>query len=234
MAWLRAQWFWPFAMVPCLFAMQQAAEGVVWLGLLQPNEMLVTVGSGVFLFFAIAFWPTWFSLAATLVESNPRKRTVLTIWTIVSTVWFFAIYLPLLGVYGPPAAQIVERSVRYEYADTGGLWPSSLALWIQRGAYALSSALPILICSANRLLRVPLVLSLVSFIVSAVLYDHAFTSVWCFWSALVSGLLAWSVSWAPAQPPGTPAVEFVVTSSARPAVLVGSGAGELQPRSRND
>lgn len=50
----RAPWFWPYAIVPCLFAVQQFAEGVVWIGLHHENKTLIENGSAVYLFL---HWP---------------------------------------------------------------------------------------------------------------------------------------------------------------------------------
>src|SRR5262249_52495325 len=79
-AYRRAPWFWPLAIVPCLFGVQQASEGLVWMGLHRRADGLVQVAAGVYLFFALAFWPTWFSVAASAMESKPGRRRFLALW----------------------------------------------------------------------------------------------------------------------------------------------------------
>ena len=197
----RALWIWPFALVPCLFGVQQASEGLVWVGLHRQAAGLVQVSAGVYLFFALAFWPTWFSVAATLIESHPVRRRFLAVWAASSTGWFFVIFLPLVGEFGPPTVREVHHSIRYEYADTGGRWQEPLELWVQRLLYILTAGVPLVTTSARKLLLIPLGSSLLSAVVAACLFDHAFTSVWCLWSAVASAGLVYAVAIAPEKPP---------------------------------
>lgn len=188
-------------MVPCLFGIQQASEGLVWVGLDRQAARLVQVSAGVYLFFALAFWPTWFSVAASLIEPEPGRRRFLAVWAALSTMWFLVVFLPLLGEFGPPTAREVHHSIRYEYADAGGRWQEPLGRWVQRLLYFLTAAVPLLTTSARRLLLIPVGLSVLSAVVAACLFDQAFTSVWCLWSAVASVTLMYAVSIAPKEPP---------------------------------
>jgi hypothetical protein len=196
----RAPWFRPLAVVPCLFGAQQVAEGLVWVGLHRRAPGLVQVSAGVYLFFALAFWPTWFSVAALLIEPEPGRRRFLAVWAALSTAWFVVVFLPLLGDFGPPGAREVNHSIRYDYADAGGRWQEPLGRWAQRLLYCLTSAVPLLATSARRLLLVPVGSSVLSAAVAACLFDYAFTSVWCLWSAVASLALMHAVSIAPPRP----------------------------------
>ena len=46
---------WPLALVPCVFGLQQACEGVVWLGLESGDDRLTRPAARAYLFFALAF-----------------------------------------------------------------------------------------------------------------------------------------------------------------------------------
>lgn len=197
----RAPWLRPLAIVPCLFGVQQASEGLVWVGLHHNATGLVEISAGVFLFFALAFWPIWFSVAMFLIESEPRRRKFLLVWAMLSTAWLVVIFLPLLGEYAPPHAEVVHHSIHYKYADLGGRWQSPLGLWVQRLLYILTVTVPVFTSSAKRLMLPPLGLSILSAIVTVCLFDYAFTSVWCLWSALVSLWLIHAISTAPKEPP---------------------------------
>jgi hypothetical protein len=200
----RAPWLWPLAIVPCLFGVQQASEGLVWVGLRGRSDRLVQVSARVYLFFALAFWPTWFSVAASRIESEPGRRRFLTAWAALSTSWFFVIYLPMVWGNSPPSVCEVCHSIRYEYADAGGMWQEPPGRWVQRLLYVLTASVPLLLSSARRLLLAPVALSVLSAVLAACLFDYAFTSVWCLWSAAVSVSLIYVVSTAPKCCPGGP------------------------------
>ena len=61
------------AVVPLIFGIQQLSEGFVWHAL-DHDPQSVRSWSLVFLFFALAFWPLWFSVVGALMESQPRRR----------------------------------------------------------------------------------------------------------------------------------------------------------------
>jgi len=196
----RARWFWPLAVVPCFFGVQQASEGFVWVGFDRDDSRLVLTAATIYLFFAVAFWPTWFSVSAALIEPSDWKRRWLFLWAALSTGWFFAVYLPMLKSLEATTVHVVGHSVRYETTDPGVAALDSVDVWMQRLLYALTVALPILAASPRKVLFVPVSLSLVSGVVAAILFDYAFTSVWCLWCAFVSATLVYSVMTAPSNP----------------------------------
>jgi hypothetical protein len=193
----KAPWFWPLAVVPCLFGVQQASEGLVWLGLDRKDGRLVLVSAKVYLFFALAFWPTWFSLSAALIEPTTRMRAILAGWTALSTVWFFVAFLPAVAQLDLTAVRVAHHSIRYEAPDTGAPALQPLEPSAQRSLYALTAAVPLLATSVRRILLIPVGLTLVSGAAAEYLSEHAFTSVWCLWSALASVTLWYSVLVAP-------------------------------------
>ena len=86
----KSPWMWPFAVVPVLFGVQQCTEGFVWLGIHGEKPWLVEVASRVYLLFAIAFWPFWYSFAAWKTEVNPRQKGFLGFWMGLSLMWVLA------------------------------------------------------------------------------------------------------------------------------------------------
>lgn len=185
----RCPRLWPFAVVPCLFGIQQAVEGVAWVGL-QTGDQLTTVSAArLYLFFALAFWPVWFPLAAAISEPPNRLRKWLWAWTVVSTSWAAA-YLPVLSTGEGGNASICHYSIRYQYADSTLLLNTA---WAMRGLYLFTAATPLLLCSARRVLVLPVVLGTGSAVWAAVVYDHAYTSVWCLFSAVLSASILWTV-----------------------------------------
>jgi hypothetical protein len=176
--------YWAFALIPFAFAVQQTAEGVVWLGLRHGYTNLVPVASGVYLFFAFAWWPFWFPFAATIASTRPNARRWLAVIAGLSSSWFFLAYLPMLFDPQPRlAAEIAHHSIRYAYADDVIL--GGMARWPATALYALCTGGPLLLLGRRELV-VPVVLGIGSFVTAGLVYNHAYTSVWCFFAALLS------------------------------------------------
>jgi hypothetical protein len=182
----KARWFWPLAAVPGFFALQQASEGFVWIGLDRDDARVVESAARVYLFFAIAFWPTWFSVTAVLIEPSGIPRRFLGAWMVVSTLWFSAVYLPIGRHLTSSNVRVVHHSIRYETSDAGATSLKPLTVWGQRLLYAITSAVPLLVMSARKLTVIPVGSTVVTGAVAAYVYDAAFTSVWCLSAAAFS------------------------------------------------
>jgi hypothetical protein len=182
--------YWAFAVVPVGFAVQQAAEGVVWLALDHHDDGLMRAGSAVYLFFALAVWPVWFPLAAAAAEPDRARSRLLLVWAALATGWLWFAYLPVFdGAPASLAAEVAGHSLHYPHADAvvfaeGVRWPLT-------GLYVLCTAGPLLAMSRRREMWVPVVGGSAAVLVSGWAYAHAYTSVWCFFAALLSAYTAY-------------------------------------------
>ncbi len=184
----RVPRLWPLAAIPIFFGVQQACEGIVWISLRRGDLSMSRAASLAYLFFAVAFWPTWISLAAAVAEPAGLRKKMLSTWAILSLAWFWRMYLPLLTDSEGAEVHVVCDSIRYTYADTeqhAGL------RWLRRALYMATCCLPFAASSARRVLLVPVALSLAAAVVTVLVFDHAFTSVWCLFSAVLSISIAW-------------------------------------------
>lgn len=188
----KAPQLWPIAVVPIVFGIQQASEGLVWLAIQGGHSRLGTAAGLAYLFFAIAFWPVWFSTSAVMIEPQIGRRHFLSAWAVVSTGWFWLGYLPVLTDPNGAASYVYHHSIRYERVD--GFVHDPLLRWTLRVLYVLTSSIPLLVSSWRRVLMAPVLLGVGSAAVAALLYDHAFTSVWCLWSAVLSVAFAVSIA----------------------------------------
>ncbi|MDY3552499.1 DUF6629 family protein [Gemmata sp. JC717] len=186
---------WPLAVVPAVFGLQQACEGLVWLGLRYQDEGLKALAGRTYLFFALAFWPFWFSATAALIEPPGAWRRLLVAWAALSTGWFWFAYLPVLGDPAAAGACVCRHSIRYQYAD------ATAATCVRRVLYVLTAAVPLVLSSWRAALLPCVVLGVSSACVAAAVYDHAFTSVWCLFAAALSVSLARVVVTAPRRAP---------------------------------
>jgi hypothetical protein len=185
--WLAAQRvprLWPVAVVPAIFGVQQACEGFVWLGLHHDDVALRAVAGRAYLFFALAFWPFWFPAAAALMEPPGVRRRLLVAWALASSAWFWLACLPALSGSAGGECCVRFDSIRYDYAD--GYASDPLARWGLRVLYVATAAVPLLLSSWRGALFLPVVLAVISATVTVLLFDYAFTSVWCLFAAVLS------------------------------------------------
>jgi Family of unknown function (DUF6629) len=187
----------PLALVPIFFGLQQLSEGFVWLGLHDADTALTRPASLVFLFFALAFWPFWFPLITAVAETQPRKRVIFRWLTVISAVWFFVLYLPIItGPESVLTTRVAHHSIQYDY--------DGLAIYryiskpLLRVAYFMCVALPMLFGSES-LGKLPGLFFAVSAVISALVFSYAFVSVWCFFAALLSAYLCWMFYHLPAK-----------------------------------
>jgi len=171
-----------FAAIPLLFAAQQAAEGTVWLTIAGDHHTLNRVAVSVFLTIALVVWPTWLPFALRRIERSATRRRTLAALLVAGGV--VAVCAVLLMVSFPPFARIAGHSISYDYAGTGDA-PKHLLLLL---AYVVPTVAPFFASSLHmaRLLGSVLAASL---LVSVLVKRDALTSVWCFFAAVLSGLI---------------------------------------------
>jgi hypothetical protein len=177
----------PVALIPLAFSAQQIAEGFVWLGLNADDPAQTRAAALVFLFFATAFWPWWFSPMNAILERRPGRRVVFVVLTLVTSAWFWALFYPL--VVGPESllsVRVVHHSLQYSYPDHPVF--QYVPLSVLRVLYLLSIAGPMAL-GPNIFGRGPALLLLGSVVVAASVFEYAFISVWCFFAAVLTGYL---------------------------------------------
>jgi hypothetical protein len=186
-AWAKDPHLVPVALIPLAFAAQQIAEGFVWLGLTVDDPALTRPAALVFLFFATTFWPWWFSPMNAVLERRPARRLVFVALTLITSVWFWVLFYPL--VVGPESllsVKVVHHSIQYSYPDHPVF--RYVPLSVLRVLYLLSVAVPMAL-GPNIFGRGPALLLLGSVVVAATAFEYAFISVWCFFAAVLTGYL---------------------------------------------
>lgn len=177
----------PFAIMPIIFAAQQAIEGGIWLGLQHavsnPAQQALTTA---FMSLALALWPILTPSAAALIEEDQALRRIQILLAMVGV--GVAIYAGLDLLRHPYTAGIVGSSICYVNQRA---FPIPAA-----GAYLLVINLPLLISSNAAVRRFGLIIT-TGMIVSFAFYFVAFVSVWCFFAALASVALCSVIRRAP-------------------------------------
>jgi Family of unknown function (DUF6629) len=167
-----------FAATPLLFSMQQLCEGILWLTL--PNNafsFLSTIMIYSFLFFALIIWPVWIPTALFFIEKNKFSQKTLSLFIIIgsSIACYFLYSLATQG----SSAQIIKNHISYSF----------YLAFFHRGIMVLVYCIPTV--ASFFVASIPILkffgIALVgSIIITIIFWKFCFTSVWCFFAALLS------------------------------------------------
>lgn len=168
-----------FACIPLFFAIQQASEGIVWFGLNNQYDMLSSLGTSIYLFFAYFFWPVWIPLSMFLIENFLSRKKILFLLIMVGICFDIAVLL--LGCCSA-GAEIVGSHLQYTIP---GLEPYSIVLTT---LYCIATILPFFV--ASHYLFWIFGTSLAVALAGSYWYYYTYvTSIWCFFAALLSMLV---------------------------------------------
>lgn len=170
---------WPLAAMPLLFSAQQTVEGLLWLNLEQaPTSETTALLIKTFMVFALVFWPVYAPLAALAAEPD-RNRRILISLCLAAGVTVAAYYVTALAAL-PRTAVIQGAHIAYS-ADP------ELPFAI-RCLYPVATCLSLML-SSHRMVALGGGVIFLGSVVAYWMYWNAFTSVWCFFAAIASGLI---------------------------------------------
>lgn len=161
-----------FGAIPCLFGIQQIAEGFVWFS----NSFAAAF---VFLFFALVVWPIWVPLSVHIAEKNKKRKQIsgalLALGIVFSSV--FTAALIANGVIAQVAGCSIIYSVPSFFPGTPSLWGLLL--------YVCATVLPFFVFSLPGSSFIGFLL-IFSAVISWLIWYAYFTSIWCFFAAIIS------------------------------------------------
>lgn len=171
----------PLASVPVLLGLHQITEAFVWWGLQgHVAHSIERIALWIYLLFALVTLPSILTVAVGLVEPSPRRRKVIgafaAVAIAVSTVIVFAMFR------GSVRSTIQGHHIAYDIGvlrDGGRL--TALYVIATCGALFASSYRDLEVLGALNFVAVP---------VLAWLTLSGFISLWCFWAAIVSVVIA--------------------------------------------
>lgn len=175
----KSEWF--LASIPCFFAIQQFSEGTLWMTLGNPEAppYFREIAEYAFLFFAFIFWPIWIPLSMGVVEKAKNRRIIM--WVCLFFGVALALYYWIAIGYHPFKVQVVGHSIQYT-ADINSYSNIYLAVVF----------IP-LIVSGYSLIKWFSFLVIASFFIADYFYEETFVSVWCFFAAICSLLVYFSI-----------------------------------------
>ncbi|WP_430972539.1 DUF6629 family protein [Sunxiuqinia rutila] len=172
-----------FAVIPLFFGIQQFAEGVLWLSLFTDGSETIRIFSTYFfLVMAEVIWPSLIPVSVLLMEKNEKRRKILRVLLILGMI--------LSGYYAfcLISYQVSPRIVYY-HVQYNNDFPSLLAL-PAFGLYLIVTIVPLFVSEVRKTKWLG-ILMLLSCVVTIVFFRQCLTSVWCFFAALMSGVVYW-------------------------------------------
>lgn len=172
-----------FACIPLFFGIQQITEGFLWLTL--PNPNLVTlqkIFTYLFLIMAEVIWPVMIPLSVLFMEENKKRKKAL--WVLLGIGASLSLYYIFCLLSFKINPQIMSYHIRYN-SD----FPKSIALAVF-ATYLIATITPLFVSSIKRTHMLGILMFL-SCLITAIFFTQFLTSVWCFFAALISGVIFW-------------------------------------------
>lgn len=173
--------YWPLALVPLAFGLQQGFEGIVWLGMNAHDQTMARVGALLFLFFSHWFWLVWLPFLALHLETHPRIQAIDRFLMVLGALYGAFLYLPLLWHPDWISVTVIQYSIEYQAHFIG----ESIPVVFSRLLYTLILLTPLVISSE---LDIKIWGGLIALLacISYLVFNYAFVSIWCFLAALLS------------------------------------------------
>ena len=170
------------ATIPLFFGIQQGAEGFQWLYFkgIWGNAHLAETSRNIFAFFAFCFWPLWLPFSLYIAEKEDQRKSVLLIFTFAGLA--YSLFSGWSIFHGYLTSSPVGNSVQYDTPlSLNELWPYMALVFT-----------PWFISSLPRMAYVGIAY-VGSALVAGYIYQESFTSVWCFFAAIVSIFLIFAL-----------------------------------------
>jgi hypothetical protein len=169
--------------IPLFFGIQQIVEGTLWLTLPDMDYISIQkISTYIFLLMAQVLWPTMIPVSVFFMEENARRKKILKILMALGLVLSSYYLFCLLSFHVNP--QIKGYHIQYN-TD----FPQSLSMQAFI-VYLLVTITPLFVSSIKRTHLLGILMFL-SCLVTAIFFTQFLTSVWCFFAALISGVIFW-------------------------------------------
>ena len=172
-----------FACIPFFFGLQQITEGFLWITIPHPEyAVFEKVVSYAFLIMADAIWPMMIPLSVLFMEEDKKKIKIL--WVLlalgISLSLYYFVCILSFNVY----PQIDGFHVLYTND-----FPKTFAI-PAFAIYLIATIIPLFVSSIKRTHLLGILMSL-SCLVTIIFFTQYLLSVWCFFAALISGVIYW-------------------------------------------
>lgn len=172
-----------FACIPLFFGVQQIVEGCLWLTFQGADYVNIQkIATYLFLIMAQVLWPTLIPVSVLLMEENKKGKRIL--WILlglgISLSLYYFICLLLFNVIPQIKGFHIEYNTEF---------PESLAV-IAFIVYLVVTITPLFVSGIKRTHLLG-ILMFFSCLITAIFFTQYLISVWCFFAALISGVIFW-------------------------------------------
>lgn len=167
-----------FASIPLFFALQQFSEGILWLSLThQRFSSLEQFSTYAFLFFAQVVWPLCVPLSIVMIEKREQRKKIGKMLVVVGAL--ISVYLAYCLLSYPVKANILGHHVAYKQQ-----YPSE-PMRYGGFLYFIAIIIPPFFSTIKKMWTLGAAI-LISYILTALYYQHYIVSVWCFFASIIS------------------------------------------------
>lgn len=166
-----------FALLPCIFAIQQLIEGLLWVSIENGYSSLQTTTTYLFIIIAQIIWPLFVPYSIAQLEPPGKRKKLLNLLVLFGSI--ASVYLAYCIAIYEVRAEIDCYHILYVFHFPHNNI-ATIALF-----YVFPTILSPFISSVKRMKLLGLLI-LISFIVSEVFYRKYAMSVWCFFAAIMS------------------------------------------------
>jgi len=172
-----------FACIPLFFGVQQIVEGILWLALSDTSYIHIQkMATYLFLIMAQVVWPSMIPVSVLLMEEKRRRKIILGI--LLGMGISLSLYYSFCLISFSVTPQIICYHIQY---NTG--FPDSLAI-AAFIVYLIVTITPLFISSIKRTHLLG-ILMFSSCLITAIFFTQFLISVWCFFAAVISGVIFW-------------------------------------------
>jgi hypothetical protein len=174
--------------IPFLFAVQQFTEGFVWLSFNNFNfQFIQESATKAFLFFAWVLWPILIPYSIYHIEEPGVKKKI-------------NFYLLLLGIVSglhsiymlfADNVQPLVNDFHIDYIVSTSTFEKKIQV-IQQISYVVVTVLPLFVSSLKGA-KVLATANFIALISAFIFFKHSLPSTWCFFAAILSGIIYWIV-----------------------------------------
>lgn len=169
----------PYALIPAAFGVQQLLEGGLWLALANGPEHLASALTHLYQFFSHVFWPIYVPVAILLLEPSAPRRRILSVMCFVGAA--VGLYLLYYLLTEPTLSRVLAGHIDY-------VSPHFYVGVVLTGYLAATCGSPLL--STHVRVRWFGIAVTIAMFAAAFLFRTWFISVWCFFAASVSMVVA--------------------------------------------